>query len=228
MNSVKKIFVAVVTGVAIAAMTGDSLAVSFTDKQVAKLQAGKSVKKPLAQAGSKGVYGGAGFALVDAPPEVVWNAILDWSSYAQIFPRTLDVKEVGRKGGRRLVRLLARGGRERRAAGGARALHGVPDAALAGARDGREAMPRPESVRALPVPAGGPGLPAPRARLLHAVAGAFVRVLAARDPAGGTRTVGPRRDLAPPGHGRGEPLRSRPAPADLWVQARVDGSRLRC
>ena len=105
MNSVKKIFVAVVTGVAIAAMTGDSLAVSFTDKQVAKLQAGKSVKKPLAQAGSKGVYGGAGFALVDAPPEVVWNAILDWSSYAQIFPRTLDVKEVGRKGGRRLVRM---------------------------------------------------------------------------------------------------------------------------
>lgn len=105
MNALKMIFVAIVTGLAIVAMAGNACAVDFTDKQLAKLEAGKSVKKPLAGAGSNGVYGGAGFALVDAPPEVVWEAIQDWGSYKKIFPKTIDVREVSRKGDRALVRM---------------------------------------------------------------------------------------------------------------------------
>jgi hypothetical protein len=105
MNTLKMIFVAIVTGLAILAMAGNAVAVDFTDAQRDKLKAGKSVKKPLAEAGSNGVYGGAGFALVDAPPDVVWSAILDWGSYKRIFPKMIEVREVSRKGGRRLVRM---------------------------------------------------------------------------------------------------------------------------
>jgi len=105
MNAAIKTSIALVLGIAVAAASGPAGAVDFTEKQLAKLKAGKSVKKPLVDAGSNGVYGGSGFALIDAPPEVVWNAILDWGSYKKVFPKTRDVRQVSRKGGRSLVRM---------------------------------------------------------------------------------------------------------------------------
>ena len=62
MNTEKTILVAVVTGPAIVAMTGDSLAFSFTEKQMAQLRDGKSLKKHRAGAGSKGLHGWGEFA----------------------------------------------------------------------------------------------------------------------------------------------------------------------
>jgi len=105
MNATIKTVIALVLGVAVFAAAGPTQAIDFTDKQLAKLKAGKSVKKPLRGSGSNGVYGGSGFALIDAPPEVVWNAIQDWGSYKRVFPKTCDVREVSRKGGRSLVRM---------------------------------------------------------------------------------------------------------------------------
>jgi len=84
---------------------GPVMAVDFTERELSKLKEGKAVKKPLATAGANGIYGGSGFALIDAPPEVVWDAILDWGSYHQVYPATVEVKEVSRKGNRSLVKM---------------------------------------------------------------------------------------------------------------------------
>jgi hypothetical protein len=80
-------------------------AVEFTERQIEKLKAGKSVKKPLSGVGEGGVYGGSGFALIDAPPEVVWRAILDWSSYHTVYPRTVEARELSQRSNRSLVRV---------------------------------------------------------------------------------------------------------------------------
>ena len=105
MKARQTISAALALALAVLSATGPARAIEFNDKQLDKLRAGKSVKKPLAGAGSSGVYGGSGFALVDAPPEVVWKAILDWGSYSRIFPKTLGAREVSTKGGRSLVRM---------------------------------------------------------------------------------------------------------------------------
>jgi ribosome-associated toxin RatA of RatAB toxin-antitoxin module len=105
MNAQQTTSIALAVALVALAAAGPAHAVDFTDKQIDKLKAGKSVKKPLAGAGANGVYGGSGFALIEAPPEVVWNAILDWGSYNQVFPKTLDVRQVSRKGDRSLVRM---------------------------------------------------------------------------------------------------------------------------
>jgi ribosome-associated toxin RatA of RatAB toxin-antitoxin module len=80
-------------------------ALDFSQTELERLKAGKAVRKPLAKAGDKGFYGGSGFALIDAPPEQVWEAILDFGSYARVYPKTVDVREVSRKGDRSLVRM---------------------------------------------------------------------------------------------------------------------------
>jgi len=105
MNALRMIVVAIVTGLALLALAGNVRAVDFSTKQLARLEAGKSVKKPLAEAGANGVYGGAGFALIDAPPEVVWNAIQDWGSYDEIYPKTIEARAVQRRGEQTLVRM---------------------------------------------------------------------------------------------------------------------------
>jgi ribosome-associated toxin RatA of RatAB toxin-antitoxin module len=105
MKATKTIQIALGAAFAVLLTVGPAHAIEFNDKQLDKLKAGKSVKKPLAGAGTSGVYGGSGFALVDAPPEVVWEAILDWGAYRKIFPKTLGAREISRKGGRSLVRM---------------------------------------------------------------------------------------------------------------------------
>ena len=80
-------------------------AVEFTAKEKARLAAGKTVKQRLGKSGQQGFYGGTGWAIVDAPMEVVWAAIEDWGSYHKIYPKTVSVKELSRKGNRSLIRL---------------------------------------------------------------------------------------------------------------------------
>ncbi len=83
-----------------------ALAVEFTPSELEELSAGKLIRKPLPNSRQNGFYGGAGFTIVDAPVEVVWKAIVDWDVYPQIFPRTMEAKEVSRKGDKSLVRIL--------------------------------------------------------------------------------------------------------------------------
>ena len=78
-------------------------AVSFTDAEKDKLKAGKVIRKPLAQSGIKGFYGGSSYAVIDAPLEVVWNAIHDFGAYKKMFVATSSVKEVAKKGNTSLI-----------------------------------------------------------------------------------------------------------------------------
>lgn len=81
------------------------MAIDFTEREISRLKEGKAVKKPLAKAGTNGFYGGSGYALIDAPPEVVWKALLDWDSYPNVYPKTVKVKEISRREGRSLVKM---------------------------------------------------------------------------------------------------------------------------
>jgi len=83
----------------------DASAVDFSKLEKHKLAAGKAVRKPLANNGKDGFYGGSGFAVINAPADVVWAAIRDWGSYSRAFPNTVDVEEVSRKNGKSLVRM---------------------------------------------------------------------------------------------------------------------------
>jgi ribosome-associated toxin RatA of RatAB toxin-antitoxin module len=105
MKTATAISTAIAAALAVLLVAGQSQAIEFTDRELDRLKAGKAVKKPLAKAGQNGFYGGSGFALVDAPPEVVWKAILDWSSYRKVYPKTVEVREVSRKSNRSLVKM---------------------------------------------------------------------------------------------------------------------------
>ena len=45
-----------------------------------------------------GFYAGTGYAVIDAPVEVVRRAIEDWGSYQSVYPKTVEVREVGTQG----------------------------------------------------------------------------------------------------------------------------------
>jgi hypothetical protein len=78
-------------------------AVELSDGERNALAAGKTVKKPLPGSGRNGFFGGSGYALVDAPVDEVWAAVGDWGSYHKMFPKTVEVREVARRGETSLV-----------------------------------------------------------------------------------------------------------------------------
>jgi hypothetical protein len=103
----KRLAIIISSVLAIAALMSDQVrAVEFSPSEIETLTSGKVVRKPLPNSRKDGFYGGAGFAIIDAPVEVVWKALEDWDAYPKIFPRTVDVKEVSRKGDRSLIRFL--------------------------------------------------------------------------------------------------------------------------
>ncbi len=95
------IFLALVAAL-VAARAG---AVSFTAEEKTRLARGKAVKKPLAESGKNGFFGGTGYTVVKAPLPVVWEAIEDWGSYHRIFPKTVSCAEMSRKGDTSLIRI---------------------------------------------------------------------------------------------------------------------------
>ncbi len=77
----------------------------FTEKEITRLKDGKSVFRPLPTSRKNGFYGGTGFAVINAPMNIIWKAIQDWSSYPKAYPNTIHVEEVSRKGNRHLVKM---------------------------------------------------------------------------------------------------------------------------
>ncbi|MBW2277955.1 MAG: SRPBCC family protein [Deltaproteobacteria bacterium] len=84
---------------------GSASSVQFNKTEKGRLKQGKIVKKPLSNSRQGGFYGGTGWIVVDAPPDVVWAAISDWSSYSKIFPNTVSAEEISRKGDRTLLKM---------------------------------------------------------------------------------------------------------------------------
>jgi hypothetical protein len=85
--------------------SGAAGAASFTPAELAKLDAGKTIKQPLPASRQNGFFGGTGWALIDAPVDVIWAALEDWGSYPKMFPNTVAVTEVSRKGDKALLRM---------------------------------------------------------------------------------------------------------------------------
>jgi ribosome-associated toxin RatA of RatAB toxin-antitoxin module len=84
---------------------GPSAAVQFSKAEKGRLKQGKVVHKPLSNSKRGGFYGGTGWIVVDAPPEVVWAAIVDWDSYHKVFPNTVSAEELSRKGDKSLLKM---------------------------------------------------------------------------------------------------------------------------
>ncbi len=82
-----------------------AFAVSFSSSEKAKLKAGETVVQFLPTSGKKGFFGGAGYAIVNAPIEKVWNTIRSWNKYPDIFPRTKYCKVVSKKGDKTLLKM---------------------------------------------------------------------------------------------------------------------------
>lgn len=105
MRAGMRIFPRFIFCIAIFFLSPCAKALEFTGQEVARLAEGKMIRKPLPRSRQNGFYGGAGFAVIDAPPETVWAALSDYGSYPEIFPRTVEAKEISRKGEDSLIRV---------------------------------------------------------------------------------------------------------------------------
>lgn len=75
------------------------------------LERGEVVRRPIDVDLPEGDYfGGIAYGLVEAAPAEVMRTLLDITAYRAIFPLTMEVREVGRKGGNRLI-FFRHGGR---------------------------------------------------------------------------------------------------------------------
>ncbi len=97
--------VAVVMGLALTLLPQLASALDFSKDELTSLQEGDTVKKPLPASRENGFYGGSGWVVIDAPVEVVWRELQDWRSYPEVFPKTVAVKELSRKGDRSLLQV---------------------------------------------------------------------------------------------------------------------------
>ena len=80
------------------------VAIDFSDADLAELKAGNTIHRELPTSGTKGFYGGSGWAVVNVPEDVIWKALVDWNAYTTIFPNTTEATELSRKGTKSLVR----------------------------------------------------------------------------------------------------------------------------
>ncbi len=90
----------------VGAFSQPAQALDFTKEEVQRLAKGDLIRKPLPQSRTNGFYGGAGFTIINASAEEVWKALSDYSAYPEIFPRTVEAKELSRKAESSLVRMV--------------------------------------------------------------------------------------------------------------------------
>jgi ribosome-associated toxin RatA of RatAB toxin-antitoxin module len=81
------------------------LAIDFTAEEKRDLSLGETIVRLSPDCGKNGVYGGSGWAVINAPPAQVWAAIQDWDSYPEMFINTLETTELSRKNGNSLIRM---------------------------------------------------------------------------------------------------------------------------
>lgn len=105
MARMKKTLTALTVAILIVSLVPAAWALDFNKHEMSRLAAGKTVKKVLPSSRQNGFYGGTGFIMVDAPPEVIWKMLVDWDIYKKAFPHTVEAVELKRQGDRSLVRL---------------------------------------------------------------------------------------------------------------------------
>jgi hypothetical protein len=85
---------------------GAASATSFSADEQSSLARGEVVRRPLdTNSNHEGYLGGTSFAVVDAPPDVVWRAMRDFASFPDIFPRTMGAEIISDRGSRKVVKM---------------------------------------------------------------------------------------------------------------------------
>lgn len=102
---IHKPYIATLLTVIFALTSSVSSAIQFSPTELDKLAAGKTVNKPLKNSLKNGFYGGTGWTIIDASPDVVWSALQDFDSYPDVFPRTVSTKELARKNSKSVVHM---------------------------------------------------------------------------------------------------------------------------
>lgn len=95
-------------GTSVAAAEGSSKAGqgtgSFSPEEVKTLASGRLVQRPvLRRRGKQKLMGGTSFQVIDAPVDLVWQALLDTPRYPRMMPEVVEAKLVERHGERRTV-----------------------------------------------------------------------------------------------------------------------------
>jgi hypothetical protein len=88
------------------ALPGTARADSLTPEERARLNEGHVVRRDLAfELGESRYVGGVAYAVIKAPMADVMAVLMDVTAYTKIFPLTAEAKDVGQRGGDRLIRL---------------------------------------------------------------------------------------------------------------------------
>jgi hypothetical protein len=76
----------------------------FTREELARLDHGQLVERRVAlQRGELRLMGGTSWQVIDAPPEIVWQAVLDTEHYDRMLPQVAEVRLVQEAGDARTV-----------------------------------------------------------------------------------------------------------------------------
>jgi hypothetical protein len=69
-------------------------AFEFKERELEALQKGKTVSRQFSSSGQDGFFGGSGWAVINAPSEDVWAALLDWDSYTEVYNHLVEMTEI--------------------------------------------------------------------------------------------------------------------------------------
>lgn len=71
-------------------------AVSFSDKEISDLAAGRMITKLHPSSGKDSTVGGTSFVLIDAPPPKVWEEFNRVDTWTEVYPYTYESRAVAR------------------------------------------------------------------------------------------------------------------------------------
>jgi hypothetical protein len=84
--------------------TGADADAGFTADERERLQRGELIQRPASRDhGGLRLMGGSSWQLIDSPPEVVWQALLDTPRYPRFLPQVAEARLIKEKGGTRRV-----------------------------------------------------------------------------------------------------------------------------
>jgi len=91
---------------AIAALiSADAFAERFSSGETEMLVRGEVVRRERPQNGKDGLFGGTGYAMINASPAEIFATIQDWPVYPKVFSNVVESKLLAKRNGRCLVRM---------------------------------------------------------------------------------------------------------------------------
>jgi ribosome-associated toxin RatA of RatAB toxin-antitoxin module len=89
----------------VALISQEAFAEHFSADETAMLVRGDVVRRERPHNGKDGLFGGTGYAMIEASPDEIFSAIQNWPVYPQIFSNVVESKLLAKRQGRSLVRM---------------------------------------------------------------------------------------------------------------------------